>query len=248
MHAGGVQPERRLLPVYLVRIPPVSMQPKVETVEARTHGRYLIVPPAGLGPAPLLVGFHGYGEHAERHLRELRLVPGGADWLIVSVEALHRFYSASRNHVVGSWMTRQDRELAITDNLAYIRSVVWDVQNRYTVDGTLVYAGFSQGVAMAYRAATHGGYQCHGIIAVAGDVPPELCNDASIAWPPVFVGRGQTDEWYTQAKMDTDLAFLTGTGTEVDSLVFDGGHKWTVALRDAVGRFLAHRRSTNPCD
>ena len=237
-----VEPECRPRQVHLTRIPSVSAQPRVETVAARTHGRYLVVPPAVTGPAPLLVGFHGYGEHAERHLRELRRIPGCADWLIVSVEALHRFYSASRDHVVGSWMTRQDRELAIADNLAYVRSVVREVQDRCAVDGTLVYAGFSQGVAMAYRAATRGGHRCHGIIAVAGDVPPELRDDALIAWPPVFVGRGQTDGWYTQAKMDADLAFLTGTGTEVDSLVFDGGHEWTDALRDAAGRFLARRR------
>ena len=211
----------------------------VHTIEAATHGRYLVEPPAAPGAAPLLVGFHGYGEHAERHLAELRRVPGSERWLRVAVQSLHRHYSADRRHVVGSWMTRQDRELAIADNIAYVRSVVDAVRQRYAAAATLVYCGFSQGVAMAYRAALCGGHACRGVIALAGDVPPELRSEPAAAWPPILIGRGRTDAWYTQDKLEGDLASLGGAGAPVEALVFDGGHEWTAAFRDAAGRFLA---------
>ena len=211
----------------------------VRTIAARVHGRYLVEAADRPGPAPLLVGFHGYGEHAERHLAELRRIPGSARWVRVAVQALHRHYSADRRHVVGSWMTRQDRDLAIADNIAYVRDVVSRVRRDHATDGRVVYCGFSQGVAMAYRAARRAGHPCRGVIALAGDVPPELMEAPGGDWPPVLVGRGATDAWYTEGKMAADLTFLEGAGASVTAIVFDGGHAWTDALRAAAGRFLA---------
>ena len=209
------------------------------TIAATTHGRYLVAPADAPRPAPLLVGFHGYGEHAERHMAELDRIPGAARWTRVAVQALHRHYSESRRHVVGSWMTRQDRGLAIADNIAYVRDVVGAVRGAYDTTDTLVYCGFSQGVAMAYRAGLRGGHPCSGIVALAGDVPPELQTDPDLAWPRVLVGRGRLDAWYTQEKMDADLVFLESTGAPVTGLVGDGGHEWTDDFRAEAGRFLA---------
>ena len=211
----------------------------VRTIAARVHGRYLVETADRPGPAPLLVGFHGYGEHAERHLADLRRIPGSARWVRVAVQALHRHYSDDRRHVVGSWMTRQDRDLAIADNVAYVRDVVSVVRQECGIDGQVVYCGFSQGVAMAYRAARRAGHPCRGVIALAGDVPPELMDAPDGDWPPVLVGRGTTDAWYTEGKMAADLAFLEGVGAVVTPIVFDGGHAWTDAIRAAAGRFLA---------
>ena len=211
----------------------------VHTIAATTHGRYLAARADGPGPAPLLVGFHGYGEHAERHLAELDRIPGSTRWTRVAVQALHRHYSEGARHVVGSWMTRQDRELAIADNVAYVRAVLDEVRAEYPATGTLVYCGFSQGVAMAYRAAARCGLACHGIVALGADAPPELRGDTAIAWPPILLGRGRTDAWYTPEKLETDLAALRGAGATVEALVFDGGHEWTDDFRAAAGRFLA---------
>src|SRR6185437_4883082 len=89
------------------------------SIETATHGRYLAIPPATPGPAPVLAGFHGYGEDAETQMERLRTIPGSENWLRVSIQGLHRFYERRTNRVVASWMTRQNRELAIADNIAY---------------------------------------------------------------------------------------------------------------------------------
>jgi len=60
------------------------------------HGRYVTVPPAAGGPAPVLVGFHGYAENAEIQLERLRAIPGSERWLMVSIQGLHRFYQRRR--------------------------------------------------------------------------------------------------------------------------------------------------------
>ena len=211
----------------------------VHTIAATTHGRYLVAAADGMEPSPLLVGFHGYGEHAERHMAELDRIPGSGRWIRVAVQALHRHYSEGARHVVGSWMTRQDRELAIADNVAYVRAVMDEVRTAHPTTGTLVYCGFSQGVAMAYRAAARCGLACQGVIALGADAPPELRGDAAVPWPPILIGRGRNDTWYTPEKLEADLAALRGAGAAVESLVFDGGHEWTDDFRAAAGRFLA---------
>ena len=58
------------------------------TIPAQTHGRYLIDVPAGPGPFPLLIGFHGYGEGAGAMMEELLRIRGERQWLAASVQAL----------------------------------------------------------------------------------------------------------------------------------------------------------------
>ena len=212
------------------------------------HGRYLMERGARSGASPpLLVGFHGYGESADRHLEALRGIPGIEEWMVISVGALHRFYT-KKGDVVASWMTRQSRELEIADNVRYAASVIETVRREEGATGPLVMAGFSQGVAMTWRAALRSGFACHGVIALAGDVPPEYHGDAGPMasvprWPPVLLGRGVGDTWYTEAKMDEDLAVLQGCGAEVESCVFEGGHEWTPDFHAAAGRFLDQVRA-----
>ena len=221
-----------------------ALEPVAHTVGANTLGRYLVAPPTQGDPAPLLVGFHGYGENAERHLQALRGIPGVAGWRVASVQALHRFYQTRTGDVVGSWMTSLDRDQAIRDNMAYVRNVVTAL--RTASDTPLVYAGFSQGVAMAYRAALGAGHRCDGLIALAGDVPPELQEEPADRWPPVLLGCGRSDEWYTAAKLGADLAFLESRPVAFDTVVFDGGHEWHADFYQAAGRFLERIRTSSP--
>ncbi len=202
----------------------------------RTLGRYLIEDRAG--SLPLLVGFHGYGENAEVHLDQLRRLPGAERFRVAAVQALHRFYNTKTGEVVGSWMTKLDREQAIADNLAYVARVVEEIEREHGPASHLVYAGFSQGVAMAYRAAAWGVRPCHGLVALGGDMPPDVAADPSVALPPALIGRGTEDTWYTEEKMARDLEVLRARGVAVETLVFPGGHEWAPPFLEAAGRFL----------
>lgn len=201
-----------------------------------THGRYLVETGDTAEGAPLLVGFHGYGENADRHLDKVRQIPGAEKWLVCAVGALHPFYNTKTGEVVDSWMTRRGREQAIDDNVAYVARVVSEVRRRYQASNRLVFAGFSQGVAMAYRAAA-AGIPSQGLIALAGDVPPDVAS-AGRPLPPVLLGCGTRDQWYTEQKMDADLAVLAQLGVTVETCVFDGGHDWTPDFWRQAGAFL----------
>jgi predicted esterase len=212
------------------------------TIAVGSHGRYLVAPPAGWTTAatrvPLLVGFHGYAEDAELHLERLRSIPGADRWLIVSVQALHRFYRGRSRDVVASWMTRQNRDLMIPDNLSYVSAVIDEVGREWGAGIPLAFAGFSQGVAMAFRAAALGRHQANGIVALGGDVPPELETPSLARIPQALIGRGERDDWYTPQKFSDDEARLRAAGTNVVVTTFDGGHEWTADFNRVAAAFL----------
>ncbi len=198
----------------------------VHTIPATIHGRYVV---RDGPPERLLLGFHGYAQTAEKSLADLELIPGASDWTIVAIQALSRFYLGRTPETVASWMTSQDRELVIADNINYVRSVV----ARLPPAEIIVVAGFSQGAAMAYRAAAHLD-RVVGIIALGADVP----RDVTGPLPPLLIGRGERDQWYGEEKFKKDLKSLEGRAV-VRTVVFDGLHEWTDAFRSAAGEFLA---------
>jgi len=208
-------------------------------IAATTHGRYLLLPASTPAPAGLLVGFHGYAEGAESQLERLRAIPGADRWTLVSVQGLHRFYQRRTNEVIASWMTRQDRELAIADNLAYVEGVI-DAASR-EIGGEprrLVFAAFSQGVAMGFRAATATTRRVDGVIAVGGDVPPEIDAASLARTHQALVCRGASDEWYTDTKFQHDIARLRESGVTVRAVTFEGGHEWSEAVLKNAATFL----------
>src|SRR5216117_786469 len=135
------------------------------TIAATVHGRFLV---RGGPPERLILGFHGYAQTAEILLDEVLKIDRIDRWTLASVQALHPFYSGRTQQVVASWMTRLDRELAIADNINYTRGVI-DWLHR---PATIVFAGYSQGAAMAYRTASDC-EQAVGLMVLGGDVPPD---------------------------------------------------------------------------
>jgi len=213
--------------------------PIERSIAVATHGRYLIVPPEVAGPAPILAGFHGYAEDAETQLARLRGVPGSERCLIVSIQGLHSFYNRRTNQVVASWMTKQNRDEAIADNIAYVKTCLDAVADEWQTAPVAIFAGFSQGVAMAFRAAAHFEHRVAGVIAAGGDVPPELTSDALKRVPRVLIGRGTGDALYSEEQFGKDEARLRENSVNVHTLQFAGGHEWPADFGDPLGWLLS---------
>jgi predicted esterase len=210
---------------------------QAHTIEAVTHGRYLTLKPAHAQAAGLLVGFHGQAETAAIQMARLQDIARHRPWHLLSIQGLNRFYTR-RGEVVAGWMTREDRELAIADNIGFVDAVVAAVAaDAFTTPPRMVFCGFSQGAQMAYRAAAFSAHHADGVIALAGDVPPDVVARVS-ALPPVLIGRGTSDEWYTAEKAQLDVARLKDGGVRVEEHVFDDGHVWHSSFTARAGQFL----------
>ncbi|MEQ1832868.1 MAG: hypothetical protein ABL977_07410, partial [Candidatus Eisenbacteria bacterium] len=145
--------------------------------------------------------------------------------------------------VVANWMTREDRELAIADNTAYSATVLDQLEAEFGAPRALVLAGFSQGVAMAYRAALNGRRLIDTLFTVGGDTPPELRSGGAQPWPRVVMLTGESDAWYTPARLASDAALVRAAGAEVHEQVYAGGHEWNDAVVGALSAALAQAAS-----
>jgi predicted esterase len=204
-------------------------------IETTVSGRYLVETPAGDGPFHILAGFHGYGQTAEDQMELLRQIPGSEHWLCCSIEALHPFMNV-KGDPGSCWMTRRDRDLRIAENVRYADAVLDRIKHDHSVTGTLVLHGFSQGVAMACRAAMLGKHAASGVMLLGSEIPPEL--EALGRMGNVHLGRGDSDRFYPQEKFQADTARLRDAGVLVEAIRYHGGHSPTADYLASAGRFL----------
>lgn len=207
------------------------------SIATPTHGRVLVRRAPSPRAAGVLAGFHGYMENASIQMQRLIDIPGSDTWTLVSIQALHRFYKGRTQEVVAGWMTREDRLQTIDDNIRYVDTALDAVPDAAT--RPIVFAGFSQGVAMAFRAAVRGCRKAAGVIAVGGDVPPELLDDPSAVFPRVLLLRGRRDDWYTEQKAAADVAALRHRGLPFAIEEYDAAHDWTPEVAVRAAEFLA---------
>ena len=129
----------------------------------------------------------------------------------------------------------------MADNLAYVAGVMDAVDREYPGAPRLVFSGFSQGVAMTFRAAVASARGVDGVIAVGGDVPPELDAAAVGRVRHALVCHGTRDEWYTPAIFERDVSRLRDANVAVRPVEFDGGHEWSAEVMAAAALFLRER-------
>ena len=206
------------------------------TIRTSVSGRYLLQQPLHSAPAPLFVGFHGYGQTAEDELTLLSAISGSEQWICCSIEALHPVYN-SKGDMGASWMTSRHREQRITENVNYVDAVIKLVRESGSVSETLCYHGFSQGCGMACRAALLGSYRASGLMILGGDIPPELSVNGGVC--RVHLARGNGDHFYSQEKFEHDCARIREAGLPFTATLFSGEHRANEEYFHAVGEFLA---------
>ncbi len=204
-------------------------------IQSSLSGRYLLRPPSDSGAAPLLAGFHGYGQTAEDEFNLLCSIPGAERWFCCSIEALHYIDTPAGIHGA-SWMTTRDRDQHIEENVRYVDAVIERIRVLYPVNDTLCFHGFSQGTGMACRAALLGRHRAEHVMLLGGDIPPELAVNDHIG--RVHLARGNRDRLYSQERYECDIARLQDSGIAFVTSEFTGGHRANEAYFKAAGGFL----------
>ncbi len=207
------------------------------TIQVPVHGRYLIRMPEGEVCAPLLAGFHGYGETAEDEMARLVAIGGSSGWCLCAIEALHPFRTP-KGLSGASWMTSKDRDLRIAENVRYVDEVVSTLLDSGMVSGRMVLHGFSQGAGMACRAAVLGRYAVAGVMLLGGDIPPEL--ERLERMRMVHLARGSRDPIYAEERFMCDAGRLSDAGVYCSSVTYTGGHGAVEEYYRSAGAFLGN--------
>jgi len=179
---------------------------------------------------------HGYGQLAGKFLQPFESL--ATPWRrIVAPEGLSRFYlDRSRVGVnteagVGAtWMTREDREHEIIDQIAYLDALLDHLLAAAPgAHVRLRVLGFSQGVATVCRWLVRGRrVRPDEVILWAGSFPAEV--DVAqfadrLAGAAVVCAVGTRDELASWAAADVQVSRFSAAGIDARLVTFDGGHR-----------------------
>ncbi len=163
---------------------------------------------------------------------------------IVAPEALSRYYlddtpsgSHASSPVGATWMTREDRDSEIADQISYLDSLHDVVAAQAAPGAGLTVLGFSQGVATVCRWLDRGRTRADRLICWGGAIPDDvrLGVDSPIRHPVLWLVAGSRDIYATAERVAHQESVLRAAGVAFTRLAFDGGHR----LDDATMRRLA---------
>jgi predicted esterase len=187
---------------------------------------------------------HGYGQLAASFIEPF--VPLARPWRrIVAPEGLSRFYlersrvGVNTDAKVGAtWMTREDRDHEMADQLTYLGAVHDLVRPTPAAGGVrLRVLGFSQGVATVVRWLARGRVRADEVILWAGSFPPDVDVAAfaeRLAGARVVLAVGKRDELAPWAAADVTLGRFLDAGIAARLVSFEGGHRLDNATLIAI--------------
>ncbi len=170
---------------------------------------------------------HGYGHLARYFLRAFEGLEEGS--LIVAPEGLGRFYLDEGHTRVGAtWMTREDREHEIADQLTYLDRLAEELVSQHGSTVPLNVLGFSQGVSTACRWTALGNTHVDRLVLWGGSMPPDI-GTATLAtrFSTVHVDlvQGDNDTIVPDTVLAQSEAKLRPAGVEYSIHRYDGGHE-----------------------
>jgi len=197
---------------------------------------------------------HGYGQLASSFIEPFARIATPSR-RIVAPEGLSRFYLErsrvgvnTQASIGATWMTREDRENEIADQVSYLDSLHETVAAAARDRVRLRVLGFSQGVATVTRWLARGnGVRADEVILWAGAFPPDL-NVAEfggrVGAAPVVLVVGARDTLAPWAAADETLGRFTAAGIAARLVTFEGGHR----LDDATLAAIADGSVQSPVD
>lgn len=183
---------------------------------------------AGSKPVHLVYLLHGYGQLAEYFLKKAESVlPENV--CFIAPEGMHRFYlNGTSGRVGASWMTREARELDISENTRALDKLHAHLTEELH-PGKITVIGFSQGGATAARWIANGNIQADCFISWASVFPPDIAFPEQGFQPEqnIFV-LGTNDVFFDEAAVAKACADYTERGFEI--IRFEGGHDLDATL------------------
>ena len=182
---------------------------------------------------------HGYGQLARYFLRHFSGLE--KERLIVAPEAPARFYlDPEHNRVGASWMTREDREHEILDQVVHGDALVDHVRQLCGRELPLAILGFSQGVATACRWSIRGHNRFVRVVLWGGSMPPAPELEGmrqALAGTTVDVVHGMQDDLVPREQADRTAARLRDAGVRYTLHQHEGGHELdALLLRQLIDR------------
>jgi predicted esterase len=201
-------------------------------LRVQRSARYYVLGSLGPDTRELWIACHGYGQLASGFAKPFERIASDTRAIIVP-EALSRFYRVETGErhgpdtpVGASWMTREDREQEIADNIAYLDALASSVQAEIARPGARLTAfGFSQGVATVCRWVALGTVHVSRMILWGGNLAQDLqLGPAMFRGASVTLVAGRSDTVVPPEVTERAFAGLREHGIDADIVRHEGGH------------------------
>jgi predicted esterase len=179
----------------------------------------------------LLIVLHGYGQLAEFFIRKFNDVP--ENYLVIAPEGMHRFYlNGTSGRVGASWMTKEDRESDIRDNLIWLNQLLNELKAKKKFE-KIILLGFSQGGATAARWYYSIKNEFNHLILWASVFPPDVEKPENSNNSENYFVIGNQDEFFSTEQQNQEISFYSNLGFQTQT--FDGKHDIEI---DCLNRIL----------
>ena len=218
---------------------------RIEALKITLTAYYALQAPASSSSEPpaLLMALHGWGQNCRHFMRNFRSLDK-RNIMVVAPQAPHQFYLDAETRKVGfNWLTRYERDQSIADLNQYLFGMLEVIQRQEVFDPRRIFVlGFSQGASVAYRFAASGLVYPAGVIACCADLPADVAERLNeVGRFPVLLAQGRGDDLVPEAKVIAARKAFLDAGFVYEDFVYDGGHRITPELVEAVGEWVDSR-------
>ena len=175
----------------------------------------------------ILFALHGYGQLSEFFLKKLRPIFHEERLIVVPEATNYAYLEGFAGRVGANWMTRHERESAISNNNQYLNAVLDTLLVKYPQKPVLKVLGFSQGAATVTRWVSQLKHPVDTLVLWGGGFAEDL--DVSqtgqkLAESKCFIALGDKDEFITEASIAKQEALINQLGISAEKVVYKGGH------------------------
>lgn len=218
-------------------------EPRLNRVSVETPGYYYVDRgEGGPGPAPMLIGLHGYAQTGRDFLKVTRRL-ASPEHAVATIQGLNQFWYGGNGQVAFAWMSSFEKEDNIERNNRLIGAVIDRLvgEGIAEADGIFV-MGFSQGSAVALRFGQRHPGLVRGIITACSDLPPDVEAEAHpLPGVPVLVLYGRKDKWVPVEKPEHIARALAERGVDVETHAHNRGHALPSLLAEPVKDWMKRK-------
>lgn len=180
---------------------------------------------------------HGYGQLASFFIQKFEFLE--RDRLIVAPQGLSHFYLQGTSGRVGaSWMTKENRQLAIQNYSSYLDHTYRQVtKNMKSLPKHITMLGFSQGASTLIRWLVSSKVEFNQLIMCAGSFPEDIDIEASkrvFSHKACYYLYGNQDPYIKPGSIEQLSKKFHQYGMEVDFLKFEGKHEVSRTLLEQL--------------
>ncbi len=203
------------------------MEDTYQNASFQSQGRYAILGELSSNTKSILFVFHGQGQLAKFFIQKFKALTNQG-FTIIAPEGLHNYYLEGFTGRVGaSWMTSENRLVAIENYISFLDNVLQDVKSKVAPSIKLHLLGFSQGTATVSRWIEQSNFNFEQLILWGGTLPPDLSKELirkRMKNKKFIHVIGNQDLYIATTKVEALKSLTKGYCIDSDYNMYEGGH------------------------